>query len=173
MRPDRIDPEQAFRAGLLGLPFHAALAPRGLAEAQAGFAHGPNEATALATSRMPGLREPHAAFETGRALRFIARLFDQAGAPEQVGRQFRDNLAAAIVTHHMRHTGRPWSVEDTVEMFMELYTRVLGAADRDCEMVRRRILSHARDLPEALSGPGGRGPSRLMRALRGSRAASF
>ena len=172
MQVDRIDPEQAFRAGLLGLPLHAALAPRGLAEAQAGFAHGPNEETALATPRLPGLRDPQAAFETGRALRFIARLFDRAGAPERVGRQFRDNLAAAILTHHMRHTGRPWSLEDTVEMFMELYGRVLGG-DRDAEIVRRRILAHARFVPEAATAPASRAQSRLMRVLRGSRAASF
>ncbi|HFA59899.1 MAG TPA: hypothetical protein ENJ83_04325 [Rhodospirillales bacterium] len=171
MQVDRIDPEQAFRAGLLGLPLHAALAPRGLAEAQAGFAHGPNEETALATRRLPGLRDPQAAFETGRALRFIARLFDRAGAPERVGRQFRDNLAAAILTHHMRHTGRPWRVEDTVEMFVELYGRVLGGAD--VEIVRRRILEHARHLPEPTTPPASRARSRLMRVLRGSRAASF
>ncbi len=173
MRADRIDPEQAFRAGLLGLPLHAALAPRGLAEAQAGFAHGPNEETALATHRLPGLRDPQAAYETGRALRYIARLFDRARAPEHVGRQFRDNLAAAILTHHMRHTGRPWTVEDTVEMFMELYTRVLGGGDAEGEIVRRRILQHAREEPRATTPAAARARSRLIRALRGSRAASF
>ncbi len=171
MRAERIDPERAFRAGLLGLPLHAALAPRGLAEAQAGFAFGPNEETALATLRLAGLRDPRAAYETGRALRYIARLFDRAGAPEHVGRQFRDNLAAAILTHHMRHTGRPWSVEDTVEMFVELYTRVLGVADADT--VRRRILEHARRAPRSDTPPATRAQSRLMRVLRGSRAASF
>ena len=58
--------------------------------------------------RLPGLSDPRAAYETGRALRMIVRLFDQAGAPEIVGRQFIDNLAGAVVAEHMRYPSRPW-----------------------------------------------------------------
>ena len=36
----------------------------------------------------------------------IVRLFDQAGAPERVGRQFIDNLAGAVVVEHMRGSAR-------------------------------------------------------------------
>ena len=38
----------------------------------------------LALNRMPGLSNARAAYETGRALRMIIRLFDQAGAPATV-----------------------------------------------------------------------------------------
>ena len=56
----------------------------------------------------------------------IVRLFDQAGAPERVGRQFIDNLAGAVVVEHMRGRPRPWGAADTVDMFVELYARILG-----------------------------------------------
>ena len=107
------------------------------------WAGGPNEQMALATQRIPGLSEPRAAFETGRALRLVARLFDQAGASARIGEQFRDNLIAAVIGHGTRRTGRPWGAADTIEMFMEMYGRVFGDADAAAGRVRHRLLSWA------------------------------
>ena len=137
------DVQQAFRLGVRG----AALAPRwpdvGLAEATADYAAGANEAVLLAVGRLPGLREPRAAYETGRALRMIIRLFDQAGAPERIGRQFIDNLAGAVVVQHMRHRGRPWGAADTVDMFIEMYSRILGGNKLELDRIRRSVMDYA------------------------------
>ncbi len=135
--------QRAFRAGLYGHPYPYGQ-QRGLAEPQAPFAHGPNEQAILATRRLPGLVDPVIAYETGKLLRYIARLFDRAGAPETVGRQFRDNLQTAILTHAMRRSGRAWRVEDSVDMFLELYRRVLGEREEELDRLRERLLREAR-----------------------------
>jgi len=117
----------------------------GLAEAAAPWGGGPNETLVLAMKRLPGLTEPRAAFETGRALRLIARLFDQAGAPVRIVEQFRDNLAAAVIGHSTRRTGHAWGAADTIEMFMELYGRVFGDADGMAQKVETKLLRWASD----------------------------
>ena len=137
---DVADAEQAFRAGLAGAPFPGT--SRGLEEMPAAYARGPNEEVMLATRRLPGLADPRCAYETGRVLRLMGRLFDRAGAPVRVAREFRDNLALAVLTHAMRRTPRPWTAEDTVEMFMEMYGRVVGS--EGAAEVRRVLLDHAR-----------------------------
>ena len=92
---------------------------------------------------MPGLSDPRAAYETGRALRMIIRLFDRAGAPADVGRQFIDNLAAAIVTEHMRGKRHAWGAADTVDMFLEMYARILGGRPSELNRVRRAVMNYA------------------------------
>lgn len=85
---------------------------------------GPGEAIILRTKRLAGLADTESAFETGRTLRLIAQLFDQAGAPSRIVEQFRDNLGAAIMGEAMR-AGSTWSRADTIDMFMDLYSRIL------------------------------------------------
>lgn len=148
------DPQSAFRAGLCGRVSIGRSPGNGLEEEAAPFGLGPNETAILGTLRLPGLSEPRAAFETGRALRAIARLFDRAGAPARVGEQFRDNLAAAVVTHHMRRTGRDWGAGDTVAMFMDMYGRILGDDDAAFAQVRERLLESATRRPAERSGGG-------------------
>ena len=92
---------------------------------------------------MPGLADPYAAYETGRALRMIMQLFDRAGAPERIGRQFLDNLAGAVVIEHMRGSARPWGAADTVDMFVELYARVLGGDQDEVDRMRRAVMDYA------------------------------
>jgi hypothetical protein len=147
------DPQEAFRAGLADEPARAARP--GLAEAGDGWA-GPNEALLLATTRLSGLSEPGAAFETGRALRSIARLLDAARAPEAVGLQFRDNVAAALVAH--RSKGRPeaWDGAATVDMFMEMYGRILGFDDSVFGRLRDRLIAAAK----GAASPVGTGATR-------------
>jgi hypothetical protein len=152
-----IDVQEAFRRGVRGAPL-AATAAEGLAEEAAGFAHGINESLLLAMPRLAGLADPNAAYETGRALRRIAQLFDRAGAPERVGRQFIDNLAGAVVIERMRGRARPWGAADTVDMFVELYARVLGGDEVDG--VRRAVMDYA------VEGSAPRAPEPLPWYLR-------
>jgi hypothetical protein len=152
--------QAAFRAGLAGRPFREAAAP-GLAEAPASWATGPNESLLDDLDRLPGLHEPRAAYAAGRALRRIMQLFDQAGAPAAIGRQFLDNLHAAVTAQAMRDRRVVWGGSDTVAMFMEMYARILGDG-ADFAQVESALLEHA------LSEPGQR-PGRasaLLRALR-------
>lgn len=97
----------------------------------------------LALNRMPGLSNARAAYETGRALRMIIRLFDQAGAPATVGRQFIDNLGAAVMTDHMRRRPLPWGAADTADMFVEMYDRILGGSPSELDRVRRSVIDYA------------------------------
>lgn len=160
------DVQAAFRAGLLGRPLREAPV-EGLAEPPAqAWAAGPNEALLAGLERLPGLTEPQAAFAAGRATRRIMQLFDQAGAPGHVGRQFLDNLRAAVATQHMRDRGVVWGGSDTVAMFMEMYARIMGE-DADFARVESSLLAHA------LADPGSprSRTSALLKALRGERAA--
>lgn len=152
--------QAAFRAGLAGRRFREPDAP-GLAEAPAPWSGGPNEALLDDLGRLPGLAEPRAAYAAGRALRRIMQLFDQAGASAAIGRQFLDNLHAAVTAQAMRDRRVVWGGSDTVAMFMEMYARILGDG-ADFAKVESALLEHA------LSEPGrkvGRA-SALLRALR-------
>ncbi len=165
---DAKDIEQAFRRGISG----AAFAPRGdgghgsAEEGGAALSGGPNEALLLALTRLPGLRDPRAAHETGRALRMIIRLFDQAGAPAIVGRQFIDNLAAAVMTDHMRHRPVAWGAADTADMFVEMYARILGGPEAELAKVRRAVVDYAVADAAAPPSPGGGGLAALFRRRR-------
>ena len=162
------DVQAAFRAGLEGRGFReaSAVAPAGpgLAEASVAWLSGPNEELAAGLDRLPGLGEPRAAYATGRAVRRVLRLFDQAGAPAAVGRQFLDNLRAAVSTQRMRDKRVVWGGADTVAMFMEMYARILGDGGADYGQIEAMLLQ------DALTDPGevhrGRG-GMLMAALRG------
>ena len=152
--------QAAFRAGLTGRPFRES-ETAGLAEAPATWSAGPNETLLADLDRLPGLSEARAAYGTGRAIKRIMELFDQAGAPAAVGRQFLDNIHGAVTAQAMRDRRVVWGGSDTVAMFMEMYGRVLGDG-ADFAKVESALLEHA------LSEPG-RKPGRasaLLRALR-------
>jgi len=139
--------QAAFRAGLLDDA--AGFAGDDRDDAAAGLHEdldvpGEGEFVVLATQRLAGLNEPRAAFETGRALRLIAQLFDKAGAPARVTEQFRDNLAAAVMTEHMRDRRGVWRVDDTIEMFLEMYRRFAALDDRDLDAIRAFLLERVR-----------------------------
>jgi len=128
--------DRAFRSGLLTKPVGE---PSGLAES---VALGAGELAVIKTLRLPGLASADRAFETGRTLRVIARLFDQAGAPPHVIEQFRDNLAAAVMAEAMR--ARPsWSGADTLDMFLDMYGRIIGGSDRELAEIRGYIEARA------------------------------
>ena len=166
-----IDVQEAFRRGIRGADFVPGVAPLALAEDAAPFAAGANEGALLELTRLAGLREPRAAYETGRALRMIVRLFDRAGAPERVGRQFIDNLAGAVVVEHMRQRSRPWGAADTVDMFVEMYARILGDRQDELDRLRRAVMDYAVADPDGRSAreKGGLGALfRRRRALNGA-----
>ncbi len=119
--------QAAFRAGVRGVP--VGLAAFGLAEDAPGFAGGASESLVAQTQRLPGLTDAEGAYGTGRVLRRLAQLLDQVDAPPAIARQFRDNLAAAVVTHRMRGRNQGWSEDDTVQMVLEMWDRVFGETD--------------------------------------------
>jgi hypothetical protein len=142
-RVSSINPQEAFRRGIKGGEY-ATDRGSGLAEEAAPLGAGANEAVLLALHRLPG-----------RALRLIVRLFDQAGAPDRVGRQFIDNLAGAVVVDHMRRRSRPWGAADTVDMFAEMYARILGSNPEDIGRIRRAVMDYA-VAPQQRDRDGGR-----------------
>ena len=99
----------------------------------------------------------------------IIRLFDQAGAPASVGRQFIDNLGAAVMAEHMRGSCRPWGAADTADMFVEMYARILGGRQADIDRVRRTVIDYA--VARAAPARGG-GLSALFRRRRSAAAAA-
>jgi hypothetical protein len=148
---DATEIQEAFRRGIRGASASGELTR----DEVGGAAGGANEALLLALKRMPGLSHERAAYETGRALRMIIRLFDQAGAPEVVGRQFIDNLGAAVMSEHMRRPSVAWGAADTADMFVEMYARVLGAPRSELDKVRRRVMDYAvAETPQAHAGGG-------------------
>ena len=154
VEPDstRASPQRAFLAGVRGEAYDSSGDADGLAESAGLWISGPNERMVLAMQRFPGLLAPRSAFETGRVLRAIARLFDQAGAPTRVFEQFRDNLVAAVIGQAMRRGTPPWGADETVEMFMELYGRVLGSQDGALLQVKDALLGWAREELRPLPG---------------------
>lgn len=158
------DVQAAFRAGLEGRGFREeGRPPAGLAEASAGaWLSGPNESLIAGLDRLPGLTDPRAAYATGRAVRRIMRLFDQAGAPGGVGRQFLDNLRAAVTTQAMRDRRVVWGGSDTVAMFMEMYARIFGDAGADFARVEASLLEDALTDPAESHRRGGS----LLKMLR-------
>lgn len=137
-----IEVQEAFRRGASGHPLGSTDAD-GLAETSAPYAAGLNEQALLALQRLPGLTDAHAAYETGRALRRVMQLFDQAGAPERVGREFLANLGGAVVVDHMRGARRAWGAAETVDMLVELYARILGGREAELDALRRTVMDYA------------------------------
>jgi hypothetical protein len=161
----RVDPQQAFQAGLAGRGF-AALdgTRRGMG------ADGASQAAYGELLRIPGITAAREAWETGRVLHAVAVLLERARAPAAVGAQFRDNLIAAVIAHHARRSPQVWGAEETVAMFMELYARVLGEDDPIAGRLRQALLAYATDerapLPGARATPPG-GPLQRRLFARG------
>ncbi|MEZ5825393.1 MAG: hypothetical protein R3C97_11860 [Geminicoccaceae bacterium] len=130
--------DRAFRAGLLEAGDGKAT---GLSEDSS---LGAGELLVLGTKRLPGIDDPEAAYETGRVLRLIARLFDAARAPAVISEQLRDNLQAAIMSHHMRRSGKSWRCRDTIDMFIEMYERVMTPKPEELQVIRQFLETKSR-----------------------------
>jgi hypothetical protein len=67
-------------------------------------------------------------------------LLDRVRAPSSVGRQFRDNVAAALVAHRSRQRPEAWNGAATADMFMEMYGRIIGFDDAVFTQLRASLL---------------------------------
>ena len=43
----------------------------------------------------------------------------------------------------LRHRSRPWGAADTVDMFVELYARILGDRQEELDRLRRAVMDYA------------------------------
>ncbi len=148
------DPQVAFRAGLA----HAASPGN----------PGPGERLMLEMQRLPGLADPGAAFEVGRALSAIARLFDRARAPALMVEQFRDNLVGAAIAQRGRperngRCRRGWNLHDTIEMFVEMHERLLGRSITGYAEIRAYLFRAAAGPAPSMPVPASRVAPRFLR----------
>ena len=137
----------AFRAGVKGMRYTENPEP--------GFDHavatdtlpGPNECHFETIERIPGLSDPEAAFETGRALRMIGHILDSGNSPVEHGRHFLSQLANAVLFFALRGERQPWGAEDTAFMFLETFKPTPALAKQASDA----ILGYARKRPIASS----------------------
>ena len=73
------------------------------------------------TEHLPGLSDPEAAYEAGRALRMIGHILDSQGSPVEHGRLFLSQLASAVGSFALRGERQPWGAEDTAFVFRETF----------------------------------------------------
>jgi hypothetical protein len=92
---------------------------------------------------LPGLSDPEASYETGRALRMIGGLLDSQGTPVAHGRHFLSQLGEAMVSFALRGERQPWGAEDTAFVFGEIFE----AAPPEAQQVHEAILAYARKRP--------------------------
>jgi hypothetical protein len=109
----------AFRAGVQGLPFNDQPGPRVETEVRKGGIQGPSERRFEIVELLPGLTDPLAAYETGRALRLIGRLLDQNGAGPTFAQAFLDKLVEEMVHARLMEARQPWGAEETASIFIE------------------------------------------------------
>ena len=135
----------AFRAGVQGLPYSHQPGPRRELQVAPDVAPGPIEKHYEMAERLPGLSDPVAAYETGRALRMIGFILDDQGSPQEHGPAFLSRLAEAILYFAMRAERQPWGAEDTAFVFLEMSA---AAAPREVrEHTRKAIVDYARKRP--------------------------
>jgi len=107
-------------------------------------AQGPNERHFETVERLPGLSDPVAAYEAGRALRLIGHIMDTLQSPPEQGRLFLPKLAEAVLYFAVRGERQPWGAEDTAFMFLE----GVQVPKEAIEAMRRDIVDYARERPE-------------------------
>ena len=135
----------AFRAGVRGQPYHHVEIPAGNFTVQVDAPQGPIEQGFALVDRLPGLSDPIAAYETGRALRMVGFMLDQQKSPVEYGARFQEELAGALVIFAMRGERQPWGAEDTAFIFL---TGFCETAPDDVKVeVRASIVGYARKRP--------------------------
>ncbi len=139
----------AFRAGVKGMRYTENPDPDYDVPVATDTPPGPNECHFKGIERLPGLSDPEAAFETGRALRMIGYMLDSQSSPVEHGKHFLSQLANAVLLFGMRGERQPWGAEDTAFVFLETFKAPPTAAPE----ARDAILAYARKRPIA----GGRG----------------
>lgn len=138
----------AFRAGIRGLPFVDTIGAQPDITVQSDTEQGPNELYLVATlDRLPALSDPEAAYETGRALRWIGFELDQQKmSVEQAAGPFVPQLANALVYFKMRNERQPWGAADTAFIFAELLISS-GTSKPSAQGVEQAIILYAKQRP--------------------------
>jgi len=133
----------AFRAGVKGLRYTENPDPDFDLPVATDNTPGPNERHFETLERLPGLSDPEAAYEAGRALRMIGHILDSQSSPVEHGRHFLSQLGNAVVSFALRGERQPWGAEDTAFVFRETFK----AAPTDAQRANDAILDYARKRP--------------------------
>ena len=101
----------AFRVGVKGMRYTEHPDPSFDIPVATDNTPGPNERHFETIERLPGLSDPEAAYETGRALRMIGHILDSQGSPVEHGRHFVSQLASAVLTFAFRGERQLWGLK--------------------------------------------------------------
>lgn len=142
----------AFRAGIKGLPFIQHAGPQPDFVVKSDMEEGPNERYLIdlftEAGRIPGLSDPEAAYETGRALRWIGFELDRSvKAPIEMGAmKFVPILANAVLYFSLRNERQPWGAADTAFIYADIL--VSSGTDKALAAeVERAIIRYAKQRP--------------------------
>jgi len=133
----------AFRVGVKGMRYTENPDPGFDIPVATDNTPGPNERHFETIERLPGLSDPEAAYETGRALRMIGHILDSQGLSVEHGRHFLSQLVNAVLSFALRGESQPWGAEDTAFVFRETFK----AAPTDAQRAYDAILDYARKRP--------------------------
>jgi len=138
----------AFRAGVKGTRYTENSDPDFDIPVATDTLPGPNELHFAAVEILPGLSNPEAAYETGRALRMIGHILDRHGSPIEHGQLFLSKLSQAVA--HFASIGKrqPWGAEDTAFIFGETFK----VPPSDARQAHEVILAYARKRPPIVKG---------------------
>ena len=92
MTQETVATRAAFRAGLKGMRYTENPDPGFDIPVATDNVPGPNERHFETIERLPGLSDPEAAYEAGRALRMIGHILDSQNSPVEHGRHFLSQL---------------------------------------------------------------------------------
>ena len=133
----------AFRAGVKGTRYTEHPDPDFDVPVITDNPPGPNERHFETVERLPGLSDPVAAYETGRALRMIGHIMDTERSTPEHARGFLQQLANAVLYFGLKGERQPWGAADTAFVFLE---NVKGPAEA-IDAMRHAILTYAGQRP--------------------------
>jgi len=107
MPQETVATRAAFRAGVKGLRYTENPDPGFDIPVATDTVPGPNERHFETVERLPGLSDPEAAYEAGRALRMIGHIPDSQSSPVEHGRHFLSELGNAVLFFALRGERQP------------------------------------------------------------------
>jgi hypothetical protein len=143
MPQETVATRSAFRAGVKGMRYTENPDPGFDIPVATDNTPGPNERHFETIERLPGLSDPEAAYETGRALRMIGHILDSQRSPVEHGRHFLSQLGSALLFFAMRGERQPWGAEDTAFVFRETFK----APPPEAQKADDAIIGYARKRP--------------------------
>jgi hypothetical protein len=133
----------AFRVGVKGLRYTENPDPDFDIPVATDTVPGSNERHFETIERLPGLSDPEAAYQAGRALRMIGHILDSQNSPVERGRHLLSQLGNAVLSFAMRGERQPWGADDTAFVFRETFK----APPSDAQQAHDAILAYARKRP--------------------------